>query len=74
MWSCKITWQTEIITYSITMSMAINFGGVGIYNEEFPSIKSPDPLIVWSYKVMETILATVSLLPQGLWPQNVAKW
>ena len=33
------------------MSMAINFGRVGIYNEEFPSIKSPDPLITWSCKV-----------------------
>ena len=25
------------------MSTAIDFGRVGIYNEEFPSIKSPDP-------------------------------
>ena len=33
------------------MSMAINFDGVGIYNEEFPSIKSLDPLIMWSLKV-----------------------
>ena len=28
-----------------TMSMATNFGRVGIYNKEFPSIKSPYPLI-----------------------------
>ena len=33
------------------MSMAINFGRVGVYNDMFP-IKSPDPLITWSYKVM----------------------
>ena len=33
------------------MSMAINFDWVRIYNEEFPSIKSPDPLIKWFYKV-----------------------
>ena len=33
------------------MSMAINFGKVGIYNEEFPSTKSPDTLITWSFKV-----------------------
>ena len=50
------------------MSMAINFGRVGTYNEELPSIKSPDPLITWSYNAMLTILAVVSLLPQGLWP------
>ena len=37
------------------MPMAINFGRVGIYNKEFPAIKSPDPLI--------TFLAAGSLLP-----------
>ena len=56
------------------MSMAINFGRVEIYNKEFPSIKSSNPLITLSYKVTETILAAVSLLPQGLWPLNLAKW
>ena len=30
--------------------MAISFIRVGTYNEEFPSIKSPDPLITWSCK------------------------
>ena len=34
------------------MSMAINFGRVEIYNEGFSSMKSPDPLITWSYKFM----------------------
>ena len=48
------------------MSMAINFGRVEIYNKEFPSIKSSDPLIALSCKVVQTILAAVSLLPQGL--------
>ena len=33
------------------MSLTINFGKSGIYNEEFPSIKLPDPLILWSCKV-----------------------
>ena len=33
------------------MSMATNFGRAGIYNDEFPSIKPPDPLITWSCKV-----------------------
>ena len=34
------------------MFMSINFGNVGIHNEEFPYIKSPDALIMLSYKVM----------------------
>ena len=46
------------------MFMVINFGRVGIYNEEFSSIKSPDPLIPWSSKVTQNSLAGVSLLPQ----------
>ena len=33
--------------------MAINFGKVGIYNEEFPSMKSADPLISCSGKVIK---------------------
>ena len=48
------------------MSMAINLGVVVIYNEKFPSIKSPDPFIKWSCKITETILATVSQRLQGL--------
>ena len=56
------------------MSIAINFGRVEIYNEEFLSIKSPDPLITWSCKVTKNILAAQSLLPQGLWPLSVTKW
>ena len=38
------------------------------------NIKPPDPLIKWSCKFMQTILVAVSLLPQILWPQNLAKW
>ena len=33
------------------MYMAINFGRVGMYNKEFPSIKSPDLLITWFCKI-----------------------
>ena len=33
------------------MSRTITFGRMGIYNEEFPTIKSSDPLITWSRKV-----------------------
>ena len=33
-----------------TKSMAINFE-VEMHNEEFPSIKSPDPLIKWPCEV-----------------------
>ena len=48
------------------MSMAINFGYVEIYNVELLSINLPNPLITWSCEVTQTILAAISLLPQGL--------
>ena len=35
---------------SINMTMVINVGRIGIYDEEFPSIKSPDHLITWTCK------------------------
>ena len=56
------------------MSMTISFDRVGIYNEDIPSIKSTNLLIIWPSKVTENILAVVSLLPQGLWPLNLARW
>ena len=62
------------IIFINTMSMAINFDRVGMYKEEFPSIKSPDSLITWSCKVKWIILAAVSLLPLDLWTQNLTKW
>ena len=34
-----------------TQSNAIGFGRVRIYNEDFPSKKSLDPLIMWPCKV-----------------------
>ena len=55
------------------MFMAISFGRVTIYNEEFPSMKSPDPFIAWSCKVTKNTLAAVSQLPQGLWPLNLSR-
>ena len=39
--------------------MTINSGRVGICHEEIPSIKSPDPLIKWSCKVMQILLAAL---------------
>ena len=56
------------------MSMTISFDRVGIYNEDIPSIKTTNLLITWPSKVTENILAVVSLLPQGLWPLNLARW
>ena len=51
MWSFKIALQTNNYKSISTMSMAINFGRMGIFNEEFSYMKSPDPLIKWSCKV-----------------------
>ena len=55
------------------MSITINFCSVWMYNKEFPSIKSPDPLILWFCKVPYNTLDAVSLLPHGLWTLNFAK-
>ena len=55
------------------MSLSINFGPVGIYNEDFPSTNSPDFLIMWSFKVTKNTLSAVSLLPQGYCPVNLAR-
>ena len=44
--------------------MAINFGRVGIYNEEFPKVTRSLNQVVLQGHV--TVLAAVSLLPQGL--------
>ena len=56
------------------MSVAVNFGRAGIYSEEFPSTKSPDPYITWFCKVTYNIIAVVSLVPQGLCSLNLARW
>ena len=55
------------------MFMAINFVRKGICSEDFPSIKSRDSLITWSWKVRQIILIAVSLLPQDLWPLNLTR-
>lgn len=65
-------WQSKIFTCPLTQCLWLC--RVGTYREDPPSIRSPDLLITWSYKVMWTIQAAVSLLPRGTWPQNRAKW
>ena len=54
--------------------MATKVGKMGIYSEELSPIKSPDPLIRWSWKVNQNMLAALSLLSQELWPLYLAKW
>ena len=56
------------------MTATTNHGRVVTYNEELRSVKSPDPLITWPFKVTWRIKYVVSLLLQGLWPSNLAKW
>ena len=55
------------------MSMEISLARVGIYKEDSLSIKSPDPLIMWSCKATENILPALSLLSQGLWSLKLAR-
>ena len=56
------------------MIMAISFVRVGIYNQGFFSMKSPDSLIAFSCKFTKNVLAAVLLLPQGMWSLNLAMW
>ena len=56
------------------MPMAVKPCKVSIYNEEPPSINSQGPLITWYLKFTENIRSVISLLPQGLWSPNLAKW
>ena len=56
------------------MSLTINFGTVGIYNEEFPSIKLSNPLITWPFKFTCIILPAIPLLPKDLRSINLAWW
>ena len=56
------------------MPMATKRSRVVTFNKELPSIKSEDPLIAWSYKVTRQIRYVISLLPQDLWPLNLAMW
>ena len=53
------------------MPMATKLGGGGI---ELPSIRLQSPLITWSCKVTSKIRSVISLLPQVLWPPNLAKY
>ena len=56
------------------MAMALKPCKVSMYNEEPPSINSQGPLITRYLKFMENIRSVISLLPQGLWSPNLAKW
>ena len=42
------------------MSMVIGLGRLGIYNQKFPSIKSPDPLITRSCKVTKYCICCIT--------------
>ena len=52
---------------------ASELGRVGIDNDKLTSIKSQDPSIMWSCKVMWKIRFVIYLLTQDLWPPNLAK-
>ena len=70
--------QTKIIIYSIlypiSNTMASAFARVGIYNVNLLSMKSKNCLIWWSWKVTWKTKFVISVLLQGLWPLNLARW
>ena len=56
------------------MTMANNLVRVVLYNEELPSIMSQNILVTWFCKVTRQIKFVISLLPQDVWPLNLARW
>ena len=56
------------------MSIAIKLSKVVSYYMGLPHIKSNIPLNTWSQEILYQFEYVISLLPQSLWPLNVAKW
>ena len=56
------------------MPTATAFGRGIAYNEEFSSIKSHDPLIMWSCELTLHIKNAISPLALDQWPPKMAKW
>ena len=54
------------------MSMATKLGKVMTCYEGLPLTKSHNLLIVWSWRITLTTKPIISLLPQWLWPLNLA--
>ena len=56
------------------MRVAAKLGRLGICKEELHSINSHTHLITWSSKIMRNIRFVKSLLHQGLWSSDLARW
>ena len=55
-------------------TMVIKLGKVVSYLKGFPHIKSHYPLSTWLHEVAWQMKYVISLLPQGLWLLDVARW
>ena len=75
---CKSTWQTKKVTYSLTQCIWLYLlGGCG-YKVPFHKVNRSFYHMVLQGHVKHfscsITTATRSMLPQGLWPLNLAKW
>ena len=59
-------------TFTTTVSMATKLGRIVNYLGSLLPIKSHDPLITWSCKIIWKTKIMISSLPQCLWPPNLA--
>ena len=70
--SCSSSIRHDI--YTTTMSKSTKWSRVVTYPEGNPPIKSYDPLVIWSFKIMWQTKTIIHPLPQSLWPPNLAGW
>ena len=74
MGSCKITWWTKTIISPLPVPMATKFGRV-TYLERLQTIKSYSTwIMLFVLQGHVTKNPIISLLPERLWPPNLAGW
>ena len=70
----NMTIKSIVYLSTTAMPVATKPGKVGMYNEEFPSGNSHNPLITRSCKVTWNIRSVLSLLQKRLWLPNLIRY
>ena len=56
------------------VSIATKFGRMVTYHDRLLPVKSREPLITWSCEILWQTKTITYLIPQWLWPPNLAGW
>ena len=74
-WSCKVTWANENYFISTTrVTLTTKLGRMVSYLNGLLPIKSYEFLITWSCETTWKTKTIISIIPQCLWPPNLAGW